>query len=123
MSPTFERRIREQRARVLVRSLDYRQRRHASGMWFRLRRVLADAGAAYVIPEDEARTLITEGHRAEPVGQELEPSKLIVMASSARIAQIASAQPVPMRLLLLLARDQHDVEIGRPANPGKPAVP
>ena len=98
MNPTFERRNRKQRARVLARSLDYRQRRHASGMWFRLRRVLADAGAAYVIPEDEARTLITEGHRAEPVGQELEPSKLIVMASSARIAQIASAQPVPMRL-------------------------
>ena len=67
-------------------------------MWFRLRRVLADAGAAYVIPEDEARTLIAEGHRPEPVGQELEPPKLIVMASSARIAQIASAQPVPVRL-------------------------
>ena len=98
MSPTFERRIREQRARVLVRSLDYRQRRHARGMWFRLRRVLADAGAAYVIPEDEARRLIAEGHPADPVGQELEPPKLIVMASSARIAQIASAQPVPMRL-------------------------
>jgi hypothetical protein len=98
MSPAFERRIREQRARMLVRSLDYRQRRHARGVWFRLRRVLADASMAFVIPEDEARTLIAEGHRAEPVGQELEPPKLIVMASSARIARIASAQPVPMRL-------------------------
>ena len=98
MSPTFERRMREQHARMLVRSLDYRQRRHARGVWFRLRRVLADASAAYVIPEDEARRLIAEGHRADPVGQELEPPKLIVMASSARIAQIASAQPVPMRL-------------------------
>jgi hypothetical protein len=98
MSPTFERRIREHRARMLVRSLDYRQRRHARGVWFRLRRVLAEAGAAFVIPEDEARTLIAEGHRPEPVGQELEPPKLIVMASSGRIARIASAQPVPMRL-------------------------
>lgn len=98
MSPTLERRVREQRARVLVRSFDYRQRHHARGVWFRLRRVMADAGGAYVIAEDEARRLITEGHRAEPVGQELEPPKLIIMASSARIAQIASAQPVPMRL-------------------------
>ena len=98
MSPTREQRVSAQRARVLVRSFDYRQRRHARGVWFRLRRVLADAGAAYVIPEDEARRLIAEGHRPEPVGQELEPPKLIVMASSARIAQIASAQPVPMRL-------------------------
>jgi hypothetical protein len=98
VNPVFERRIRAQRARVLVRSLDYRQRRHARGVWFRLRRVLADAGAAFVIPENEARLLIAEGHRAQPVGQELDPPKLIVMASSARIAQIASAQPVPVRL-------------------------
>ncbi len=98
MSPALERRIREQRARVLARSFDYRQRHHARGVWFRLRRVLADAGGAYVIPGDEARTLIAEGHRAEPAGQELEPPTLIVMASSARIAQIASAQLVLMRL-------------------------
>ncbi len=98
MSPAYERRIREHRARELVRSFDYRQRHHARGVWFRLRRVLADAGAAYVIPEDDARRLIAEGHRTEPVGQELDPPKLIVMASSARIAQIASAQPVPVRL-------------------------
>jgi len=98
MSPTYERRIREQHARMLVRSLDYRQRRHAGGVWFRLRRVLADASAAFVIPEDEALRLIAEGHCAEPAGQELEPPKLIVRASSSRIKQIASARPVPMRL-------------------------
>jgi hypothetical protein len=98
MSPTLERRVREQRARVLMRSLAYRQRHLARGVWFELRRVLADAAAAYVIPEDEARKLVAEGHRAEPVGLALEPPKLIVVASSARIAQIASAQPVPMRL-------------------------
>ena len=64
MSPVFERRIREHRARMLVRLLDSRQRRHARGAWLR----------------------------------ELEPPKLMVTASSARIARIASAQPVPMRL-------------------------
>jgi len=36
-----------------------------------------------------------KNRRSAPGG---EPPKLIVMASSARIAQIASAQPVPMRL-------------------------
>jgi hypothetical protein len=98
MSPTLERRVREQRARRLLGSLDYRQRRHARGVWFRLRRVLADASAAYVIPEAEARKLIAEGHRAEPAGQELEPAKLIVIASPARIARIGSARPLPVRL-------------------------
>jgi hypothetical protein len=98
MSSTLELRVREQRARVLVRSFDYRQRHNARGVWFRLRRVLADAGAAYVIADDEARKLVAEGHRVERVGEELAPPKLIVMASSARIGQIVSARPVPIRL-------------------------
>jgi hypothetical protein len=98
MRPTLERRLREQRARVLTRSFDYRQRHHARGVWFRLRRVLADASAAYVVPEDEAQRLVAEGCRAEPVGRELQPPKVIVRASAARVAQIVSAQQVPVRL-------------------------
>jgi hypothetical protein len=83
---------------VLVRSWDYRQRRHARGVWFRLRRVLADASEAHSIPRDEAMRLIAEGHRAEPVGLELEPPKLIVFAPAGRIEQIALARPLPLRL-------------------------
>jgi hypothetical protein len=98
VNPAFERRIREQRARVLARSQDYRQRRHARGVWFRLRRVLAGASEAFVIPEADARTLIAEGHPAEPIGQALEPPTLIVVVPPARVAQIASARPVPVRL-------------------------
>lgn len=98
MTPALERRVRQLRARVLVRSWEYRQRRHARGVWFRLRRVLADASAAFVIPLDEARKLIAEGHRAHPVGHELEPPKLIVFAQADRLAQIASARSVPVRL-------------------------
>ena len=63
-----------------------------------MRRVLADASAAHVIPSDEARKLIAEGHRAEPVGGEMEPPKLIVFVQAARLARIASARPVPVRL-------------------------
>ncbi|MBI1876032.1 MAG: hypothetical protein HYS05_19375 [Acidobacteria bacterium] len=83
---------------MVVRSWDYRQRRHARGVWFRLRRVLADASAAYVIPRDEAQRLVAEGRRAEPVGEELEPPKVIVFVAAERLARIASARPVPVRL-------------------------
>lgn len=98
MNPSFERRVRELRARVLVRSWEYRQRGHARGVWFRLRRVLADASAAFVIPSDEAQKLTAEGLRAEPVGHELEPPKLIFFAPAERVAEIASARSVPVRL-------------------------
>ena len=98
MNPSLDRRVRQLRSRVLVRSWEYRQRRHARGVWFRLRRVLTDASAAYVIPADEARRLIAEGYRAEPVGAELEPPKLIIFVPAERLAQIASARAVPVRL-------------------------
>ena len=98
MKPTLERRLREQRARVLTRSFDYRQRHHARGVWFRLRRVLADASAVYVVPEDEAQRLVAEGCLVEPVGRELQPPKIIIRAAASRVAQIASAQQVPVRL-------------------------
>jgi hypothetical protein len=98
MTPSLERRLRQLRSRVLVRSWDYRQRGHARGVWFRLRRVLADASAAHIVPSDEARKLIAEGHRAEPVGNAIEPPKLIVIAPAERVAQIPSARPVLVRL-------------------------
>ncbi|HSK08141.1 MAG TPA: hypothetical protein VK911_01085 [Vicinamibacterales bacterium] len=98
MTPALERRLRAHRARVLIRSFDYRQRHHARGVWFRLRRVLADASAAYVVSEEDAQRLIAEGHRIEPVGGELQPPKLILRAPGSRVARLASAQPVPVRL-------------------------
>ena len=98
MTASLERRVRQVRARALVRAWEYRQRRHARGVWFRLRRVLADASAAFIIPPDEGRRLVAVGHLAEPVGYELEPPKLIVFARADRIAQIASARSVPVRL-------------------------
>jgi hypothetical protein len=97
MSP-LERRLRYQRSRVLVRSWEYRQRRHARGVWFRLRRLLADAAGAYAIPMDEARKLIAEGCPGEPVGQELEPPKLIVFAPAERLALVPLARPIPVGL-------------------------
>lgn len=98
MKPSLEWRVRQLRSRAIVRAWDYRQRRHARGAWFRLRRVLADASTAYVIPSDEARALIAEGHRAELVGGEIEPRQLIVFAPAERIARIRSARPIPLHL-------------------------
>lgn len=98
MAPSLERRLRQMRSRWLVRSWDYGQRRHARGVWFRLRRVLADASEAYDLPREEAEALVAAGYRAEPVGHELEPPKLIVFVPVARIAQIANARTLAVRL-------------------------
>ena len=98
MTALQERRLRELRSRVLVRALDYRQRRHAQGVWFRLRRVLAFASEAYALPRDEAERLIAEGHEPEPVGRELDPPRVILCVPRERVAAIASARPLAMRL-------------------------
>jgi len=93
-----EQRLRALRSRVLVRAFDHRQRRHARGVWFRLRRVLAFAKEAYAIPRDEAERLIGEGHRPEPVGRELEPPRVILFVPRERVARVASARRLAVRL-------------------------
>ena len=122
MSGPLEQRVRQQRSRVLVRAWGYRQRRHARGVWFRLRRVLADASTAHVISDDDARQLESEGFRSEGVGAELEPPKTIVFVTAERIARLVSARPIPVRLSgeLLAARSLAlaPFETGAPALPG-----
>jgi hypothetical protein len=98
MTRLHERRLRQLRSRLLVRSWAYRQRHLARGVWFRLRRVLADASEAYALPREEAEALAAEGHEPEPVGQELEPPKLIVFASLPRVSRIATARSLGVRL-------------------------
>ena len=98
MRPALDHRVEEARRRVLVRSWEYRQRHHARGVWFRLRRVLADASAAFEIPRDQANRLVAEGLRAEPVGDALAPRKVILFVRADRLARISSARPVPVRL-------------------------
>lgn len=98
MTGSQERRLGEQRSRVLVRSWDYRQRRHARGVWARLRRALAGAREVYALPPDEAERLVAEGCRPEPVGLELEPPRVLLVVSAERVAQIRSARPLAVRL-------------------------
>jgi hypothetical protein len=94
----MQRRARQNRQRALIRGWEYRQRAHAKGVWTRLRRVLADAATAYVVPEDEAERLVSEGSCAEPVGAELEPSKTIVFVSAERAELIPGRRQVPVTL-------------------------
>jgi hypothetical protein len=93
-----ERRLRELRSRVLVRGFEYRQRRHARGVWFRLRRLLALSSEAYAVPRVEAERLLAEGWRPDPVGQELAPSRLVLVVPKARALQISSARPLDVCL-------------------------
>lgn len=98
MNPGMERRLRQLRSRVLVRSWAYRQRRHANGAWFELRRVLAEASTAYLVSAKDVQRLIEEGHLPEPAGNAFQPPKVIVFAAPDRVARIRGARPVPVRL-------------------------
>jgi hypothetical protein len=92
------RRLREMRSRWIVRGFDHRQRHHARGVWFRLRRVLTFASEAYALPRHEAEMLLAEGYRPESVGRELEPPRIIVFVPHERVARIGSARPLVVRL-------------------------
>jgi len=93
-----QRRLREFRSRVVVRAFEYRQRRHAHGVWYRLRRLLATAGEAYALSRADAEGLIAEGYEPQPVGRELEPSRTILVVPVERVRRLASARPLAVRL-------------------------
>ena len=102
MSPNgvdkLQARARAVRTRAAVRSWQYRQRNVAAGVWFRLRRTLADARTAYAIPADDARRLIAEGYRAEACGVELAPEKTILFVDEHRLSNIEGRRPIPVGL-------------------------
>jgi hypothetical protein len=98
MSAALEQRARQYRSRMLIRAWDYRQRNHARGVWFRLRRLLAEASHVYVISSNDADELRAEGFRIEPAGHGIEPPKVIVFAPAHRVARLASAREVPVYL-------------------------
>lgn len=50
MTEAMRRRAAAVGSRAAVRAWEYRQRMHAKGVWFRLRRLLAESSAVYAIP-------------------------------------------------------------------------
>jgi hypothetical protein len=120
-----ERRLREVRSRVLIRAFAHRQRRHAAGVWFRLRRILVDASEAHAISTDDANRLIAEGYRPEPVGHELAPPRVILILPPERVSQVHSARRLPVRLSaeLLSAECLALVPFEKGGRPGLPCLP
>lgn len=91
-------RARAVRTRAAIRRWQYRQRNLAAGVWFRLRRVLADAERAYAISDEDARQLVAEGYTPEPCGTEVAPEKTIIFVDEPRLAALSSRRPIPVRL-------------------------
>jgi hypothetical protein len=59
---------------------------------------LADASVAYTLTEHAARKLLDEGHRPEPIGEQIEPPKTILCVSGKRIDAIVDKHQIPVRL-------------------------
>jgi len=95
---SLEKRVRAARSRAAIRAWEYRQRNHAKGMWHRLRRLLADASAAYALTEPAARELLAEGYPPDPVGERMEPPKILLWATAERLGSIIEKHPIPVRL-------------------------
>jgi hypothetical protein len=91
-------RARGARTRAEIRAWNYRQRHLAAGVWFRVRRALARARAAYAITDEDARQLIAEGFEREASGQELAPVKTLLFVDDARLAQVAGRRAIPVGL-------------------------
>ena len=98
MSDVLQSRLREHRARMAVRAWEYRQCNHANGVWFRLRRALADAAEVLVIDESDAQRLIAAGHPIHPAGELLEPRKTMLVVPHEALADVPSARAIHVGL-------------------------
>jgi hypothetical protein len=98
MSEKLEKRLRAFRSRIAIREWEYRQRHHAKGVWYRIRRVLADAERLFVISEEEANTLIAEGFVPEACFRELEPQKTFLFIPGDRVPMLDQAREIRVSL-------------------------
>ena len=119
MRDSLHTRARRVRTLATIRAWEYRQRNHSKGVWFRLRRVLADAESAFAIPCSEVEQLEQEGFRRESVGTEIEPHKAILFVPAARLEEIPAKRSLRVALdagffaapcvaLLRFQRARHD---------------
>jgi hypothetical protein len=98
MRESLSERAQRVRERSLVRAWEYRQRNYSNGVWYRFRRVLVDASEAWIIAEEDADRLESEGCRPLPVGGELEPAKRLFFLTHERLNGIGNRRQVPVRL-------------------------
>jgi hypothetical protein len=98
VTASLHRRAKEIRERQLVRAWHYRQRNHASGVWFRLRRVLTDAAQVWIIGAAEADLLESRGKQALAVGSEFEPRKRIYCVTADDLAALPFRRQIAVRI-------------------------
>jgi len=91
-------RARRARERALIRAWEYRQRHYAKGVWYRFRRVLVDAAAAWIIGNADRDRLQSAGHVPLPVGRELAPPIRLFFLSEEELEAISDRRQVPARL-------------------------
>lgn len=103
MTAAMHQRVERIRQRGAIRRWEFRQRRYAHGVWFRLRRVLADAAEAYAIDDADVERLLKSGNRAESVGAELEPKKTLAFVERSELAELHSARRVAVELKEIVA--------------------
>ena len=84
--------------RRVIRAWEYRQRNYSKGVWFRLKRLLADAAHVFVIEERDADALEVRGNVPYPVGKELVPPKRIYIVERIDAADFQNAREIPARL-------------------------
>jgi hypothetical protein len=98
MHEALHRRAKAVRSRAAIRRWEYRQRHHANGVWFRLRRAMAEADYALEVDADElAHLAVLPEVRSMAVGAELEPAKSILLITKAEAATVRGAR-LPLRL-------------------------
>ena len=107
LTDKLHRRARLIRERELIRAWEYRQRGHAKGVWYRLRRALVDAAEAWVIDDRDADRLAVLGRVELPVGGELNPPKRIFFVTEHELAAAPSRRSITVRMSaeLLQARN------------------
>jgi hypothetical protein len=94
----LERRARDAKSRALVRSWEYRQRNLARGIWFELRRILADTERAFVLSDDVAAEVLHSGAKLEAAGARLEPKKRIMFVTADELSGYTDIREIPVNL-------------------------
>lgn len=94
----MQRRVSQARSRAAVRAWEYRQRHHAKGVWFRLRRLLAEASSVWEVPEEACTQLLAEGFKPLAAGLEIEPAKSIFLVPEDILSNIQDRRALPLRL-------------------------
>jgi hypothetical protein len=95
---THAQRIREIRARGLIRRWEFRQRNLAHGAWLRFRTALAQAERAFRISPQLYAALAADGGKIDNRGAGLEPPRHIVWISRAQAARLQGALELVLRL-------------------------